>query len=124
MQNTLNTACGAVTDTKRNVYSDQNKFWRCHMRERLMDFRKEMDYSVLPFSSNEAWFLLLDWLMIVDTCPFFIIINYNKWKHRRHFLLAEKEQIDQWLVHAWPVPSQLILKQNEGDMKDGSVLKK
>lgn len=48
-------SCGTVTDNERNVYSDQNKFCeRFHMKERLMDFRKEMDYSVLSFSSSET----------------------------------------------------------------------
>lgn len=54
MQITFNTPCGAVTDNKRNVCSDQNKFCETfHMKERLMDFRKEMDNSVLSFSSSE-----------------------------------------------------------------------
>lgn len=87
--------CGAVTDNKINVYSDQNKFCeRFHMKERLMNFKKEMDYIVLSFSSSKAWFLLLALLMIIGICPFFIIMTYNKWKHRRHFPFAEKKQVD------------------------------
>lgn len=55
VQSILTTLCGTVSGNKINMYSDQNKFCdRFYMKERLMDFRKEMDYDVLSFSSSEV----------------------------------------------------------------------